>query len=166
MPRTRIAAEAPETSSVEAEITRLRGLDTKALRARWRTSFGQDAPIHVARHLLFAMLAYRLQAETMGDLDAETVRFLKHVDLAPSKQAAVPLTQAFERRTRDLSPGTVLTREWGGQHHRVMVLDGGFVWEGRTYRSLSEIAKLITGTKWNGPRFFGLRDRKDAEVTA
>jgi hypothetical protein len=166
MPQTRIAAEAPETSSVEAEIARLRGLDTKVLRARWRTSFGQDAPTHVARHLLFAMLAYRLQAETMGDLDADTVRFLKHVDLAPSKQAAVPLTQAFERRTRDLSPGTVLTREWGGQHHKVMVRDGGFVWEGRRYSSLSEIAKLITGTKWNGPRFFGLRDKKDAGVTA
>jgi Protein of unknown function (DUF2924) len=86
--------------------------------------------------------------------------------LAPSKQAAVPLTQAFERQTRDLSPGTVLTREWSGQHHRVMVHDGGFVWEGRTYRSLSEIAKLITGTKWNGPRFFGLRDKNDAEVNA
>jgi len=166
MPRARIAAEAPETFTVEAEIARLRGLDAKVLRARWRTSFGQDAPTHLARHCLFAMLAYRLQAEAMGDLDAETVRFLKQVDLAPSKQAAVPLTQAFARRTRDLSPGTVLTREWSGQHHRVMVLDGGFVWEGRTYRSLSEIAKLITGTKWNGPRFFGLRDRKDAEVTA
>jgi hypothetical protein len=165
MPRARIAAEAPGTFSVEAEIARLRGLETKALRARWRTSFGQDAPTHVARHLLFAMLAYRLQAEAMGDLDAETVRFLKQVDLAPSKQAAVPLTQAFERRTRHLSHGTVLTREWGGQHHRVIVHDGGFVWEGRTYRSLSEIAKVITGTKWNGPRFFGLRDKKDAEVT-
>jgi Protein of unknown function (DUF2924) len=94
------------------------------------------------------------------------VRFLKQVDLAPSKHAAVPLTQAFERRRRDLSPGTVLTREWGGQHHRVMVHDGGFVWEGQPYRSLSEIAKLITGTQWNGPRFFGLRDKKDAEVTA
>jgi Protein of unknown function (DUF2924) len=165
MPRARIAAEAPETS-VETEIARLRGLDTKALRARWRTSVGRDAPPHLARHLLFAMLAYRLQAEAMGDLDADTVRFLKHVDLAPSKHAAVPLTQAFWRRRRDLSPGTVLTREWSGQHHRVMVLEEGFVWEGRTYRSLSEIAKLITGTQWNGPRFFGLRDRKDAEVTA
>jgi Protein of unknown function (DUF2924) len=165
MPRARIAGEASQTCSVEAEIARLRGLETKALRARWRTSFGQDAPTHLARHLLFAMLAYRLQAEAMGDLDAETVRFLKQVDLAPSKQAAVPLTQAFERRTRDLSPGTVLTREWSGQHHRVMVRDGDFVWEGRTYSSLSEIAKLITGTKWNGPRFFGLRDKKDVEVT-
>src|SRR5215510_14096133 len=165
MPRARIAAEAPESSSVEAEIARLRDLGLQGLRARWRTSVGHDAPPHLARHLLFAMLAYRLQAETIGDLGAATVRFLKHVDLAPSKQAAVPLTQAFERRTRNLSPGTVLTREWSGRHHRVTVLDRGFVWEGRTYSSLSEIAKAITGTKWNGPRFFGLRDKKHTEVT-
>ena len=70
MPRTRIAAEAPETSSIEAEIARLRDLDAKVLCARWRASFGHDAPTHLARHLLFAMLAYRLQAEAMGDLDA------------------------------------------------------------------------------------------------
>src|SRR5262245_37455728 len=153
MPRARIAAEASD--SIEAEIARLRGLGLQALQARWRTSVGHDASPHLARHLLFAMLAYRLQAETMGDLEAKTVRFLQHVDLAPSKQAAVPLTQAFERRTRNLSPGTVLTREWSGRHHTVTVLDRGFVWEGRTYSSLSEIAKAITGTKWNGPRFFG-----------
>jgi DUF2924 family protein len=165
MPRARIAAKAPESSSVEAEIARLRGLGVQGLRARWRTSFGQDPPTHVARHLLFAMIAYRLQTETIGDLDAATVRFLKHVDLVPSKQAAVPLTQTFARRRRDLSPGTMLTREWSGQHHRVTVLDQGFVWEGRTYNSLSKIAKAITGTKWNGPRFFGLRDKKQAEVS-
>jgi hypothetical protein len=164
MPKARIAAQAPETSAVEVEIGRLRGLDIKALRARWRMSFGREAPPQLARHLLFAMLAYRLQAEVMGDLDAETLRFLKQIDLTPSKQTAVPLTQAFERRRRDLSPGTVLTREWGGQHHRVMVLAGGFAWQGQTYRSLSEIAKAITGTKWNGPRFFGLRE-KQAEAT-
>jgi hypothetical protein len=166
MPRTKIAAEGPETFSVEVEIARLRGLDVKALRLRWRRSFGREPPASLPRHLLFAMLAYRIQAEAMGDLDAETGRLLKQVDLAPSKQAAVPLTQAFERRTRDLSPGTVLTREWSGQHHKVMVLDGGFAWEGRTYSSLSEIAKAITGTKWNGPRFFGLRDRKDANASS
>jgi hypothetical protein len=164
MPKARIFAEAPETSTVEAEIARLRGLDVKALRARWRASFGRIAPPQVPRHLLFAMLAYRLQAEEMGDLDAETLRFLKQIDLTPSKQAAVPLTRAFERRWRDLSPGTVLTREWEGQHHRVIVLDGGFAWQGRSYRSLSEIAKAITGTKWNGPRFFGLREKKPAEA--
>ncbi len=164
MPRARIAAGKPEASSVEAEIARLRDLDVKTLRARWRTSFGREAPPQMARHLLFAMLAYRLQAEVMGDLDAETVRFLRQLDLTSSKQAAVPLTKAFERRRRDLAPGTVLTREWGGQHHRVMVLNGGFAWPGRTYSSLSEIAKAITGTKWNGPRFFGLRDKKRAEA--
>src|SRR5262245_6909718 len=164
MPRARITAEASERFSVEAEIARLRGLGLQGLRARWRTSVRQDAPPHLARHLLFAMLAYRLQAETMGDLDAATVRFLKHVDLARSKQAAVPLTQAFERRTRNLSPGTVLTRAWSGRHHSVTVLDRGFVWEGQTYSSLSEIAKAITGTKWNGPRFFGLRDKTRTEA--
>jgi Protein of unknown function (DUF2924) len=162
MPKVRIAAEAPETFSLEAEIARLRGLNFKALRVRWRTNFGRNAPLLLARHLLFAMLAYRLQAEVVGDLDAETVRFLERIELTPSKQAAVPLTQAFERQKRDLSPGTVLTRDWGGQHHRVMVLDGGFAWQGRSYNSLSEIAKAITGTKWNGPRFFGLRARKQA----
>src|SRR5262245_10258501 len=165
MPRARITAKAPESSSVEAEITQLRALGAQGLRARWRASFGTDAPPHLARHLLFAMLAYRLQAETMGDLDAATVRFLKHVDLAPSKQAAVPLTQAFERRTRNLSPGLVLTREWSGRLHSVTVLDRGFVWERRTYSSLSEIAKTITGTKWNGPRFFGLRNKTRTEAT-
>jgi hypothetical protein len=162
MPKARIAAEAPETFSLEAEIARLRGLDVKALRTRWRTSFGRNAPPHLARHLLFAMLAYRLQAEVVGDLDAETVRFLERINLTPSKQAAIPLTQAFERQTRNLSAGTVLTREWDGQHHKVMVLEGGFAWQGRSYSSLSEIAKAITGTKWNGPRFFGLRARKQA----
>jgi hypothetical protein len=161
MTRVRIAAQ----TSVEAEIARLRGLDVEALRARWRTSFRQDAPPHLARHLLLAMIAYRLQAEAMRDLDAETIRFLKKVNLAPSKQAAIPLTKAFEQRTRGLSSGTVLTREWSGQHHTVTVLDGSFVWAGRTYSSLSEIAKAITGTKWNGPRFFGLRGKKHAQVT-
>jgi hypothetical protein len=165
MPKVRIAAEESKASSLEAEIARLRGLEVKMLRARWRTSFGRNAPPHLARHLLFAMLAYRLQAEVVGDLDAETVRFLERIDLTPSKQAAVPIAQAFQWRRRDLSPGTVLTREWGGQHHRVMVLDGGFAWQGRSYSSLSEIAKAITGTKWNGPRFFGLRDKKPSEAT-
>jgi hypothetical protein len=163
MPRVKIAAE--QDTSVNVEIARLRGLDIRALRARWRRSFGRDAAPHLARHLLFAMLAYRLQAKVLGDLDAETVRFLSKIDMAPSKRAAVPLTQAFEQRKRNLSPGTVLTREWGGQHHRVMVLEGGFSWEGRTYNSLSQIAKAITGTKWNGPRFFALHDRKQAEAT-
>ncbi len=160
MPRVKIAAEGQNPSAINVEIARLRGLDIKALRARWRTSFGRDAPLDLARHLLFSILAYRLQADVMGDLDAETIRFLAKIELAPSKLEAIPLTCAFEQQRRELSPGTMLTREWGGKHHRVMVLDGGFGWEGRIYRSLSEIARAITGTQWNGPRFFGLRENR------
>jgi hypothetical protein len=164
MPRIKVGSLGADPSSVESEISRLRDLDIEALRKRWRTTFRREAPPHLARHFLFAMIAYRFQAEAVGDLDAETLRLLKQVDLAPSKQAAVPLTQAFDQRKRGLCPGALLTREWGGHHHRVMVIDGGFAWEGRTYSSLSIIAKAITGTKWNGPRFFGLRDTKQAEA--
>ncbi len=165
MSRARITADNREAFCIDAEIARLRGLDNKALRVRWRTAFRRDAAPHIPRHLLFATLAYHLQAEVLGDLDAETVRFVRQIGSTSSKEAAVPLTKAFERRKRRLSPGTVLTRDWGGQHHRVMVLEGGFAWAGRTYNSLSEIARAITGTKWNGPRFFGLREKKSAEPT-
>ena len=118
----------------------------------------------LSRHLLFAMVAYLIQADIMGDLDAETVRYLKKIGLARSSVEAIPLTNAFDRRRRELLPGTVLQREWNGQNHRVMVVDNGFCWEGRSYHSLSKIACAITGTKWNGPRFFGLRDSRPAEV--
>lgn len=150
---------------VDSEIAQLRGLGLEGLRARWRAAFRREAPSRLPKHLLFAMVAYRLQVDAMGDLDAETLRFLKQIDQASSEATVVPLTERFEQRNRELSPGTVLTREWNGQHHRVMVLETGFAWDGRTYKSLSEIAKAITGTKWNGPRFFGLRDKKQAEAT-
>jgi hypothetical protein len=105
------------------------------------------------------MIAYRLQAEVFGDLDAETLRLLKKLELAPSNTAAVRLTEALCQRRRELAPGTVLLREWNSQTHRVTVVDEGFAWQGETYDSLSQIAQAITGTKWNGPRFFGLREQ-------
>jgi hypothetical protein len=160
MARVKIATEGAGLSPMHAEIAHLRGLGIYALRTRWRLSFGRDAPADLTRHLLFAMIAYRLQAEVMGDLDAETTRFLNAIELAP-QHTIIPLTLAIEQRKRDLTAGTILTREWSGKHHRVMVLEGGFAWEGRTYRSLSKIAKAITGTRWNGPRFFGLRQKRN-----
>src|SRR5690348_7929849 len=135
MARIKIASEERDISSVNVEIAHLRALDIKALRGRWRIRFGQDAPSYLARHLLFAILAYRLQVDVMGDLDTETVRLLEKIELAPCKTVAVPLTQAFEQRRRSLFPGTVLTREWGGRHHRVTVLEAGFAWDGCTYGS-------------------------------
>ena len=155
----------PDADPLGSEIARLHDLPVEALRVRWRMIFKRDAPPHLPRHLLFAMIAYRLQAEVMGDLDSETLRFLKQIDLASSEQAAVPLTQAFDQRKRELSPGTVLTREWNGHNHQVIVVGRGFSCKGRMYKSLSEIAKAITGTKWNGPRFFGLRDKKSREAS-
>ena len=160
MPKAHQPPGEPDSDPLGSEIARLRDLHIEALRVRWRTIFRRDAPPHLPRHLLFAMIAYRLQAEVMGALDAETLRFLKQIDLASSKQAAVPLTQAFDQRNRTLSPGTVLTREWNGHNHQVIVVGRGFSCKGRMYKSLSEIARAITGTKWNGPRFFGLRDKK------
>ena len=165
MAKARRPPGGPNADPLGSEIARLRDLHIEVLRVRWRTIFRQDAPPHLPRHLLFAMIAYRLQAEVMGDLDAETLRFLKQIDLASSKQAAVPLTQAFDQRKRALSEGTVLTREWNGHNHQVIVVGRGFSCEGRMYKSLSEIAKAITGTKWNGPRFFGLRDKKLKEAS-
>ena len=164
MRRARSVARKTKQVSLEDEIARLRGLDIKALRARWRTVFGGKAPPHLPRHLLFAIIAYRLQAEVFGDLDAETLKLFKKIDLAPSRTEAVPLTEALERRRRVLSPGTILMRDWNGQTHRVMVVGQGFAWEGTTYDSLSKIAQAITGSKWNGPRFFGLRAKQSTEV--
>ena len=155
---------AADCEHINAEVAQLRDLGQEGLRARWRAAFRRDAPSHLPRHLLFAMLAYRLQADVLGDLGRETERYLSRMDRASSTPAAIPLTQAFEQQQRKLGPGAVLTREWNGEHHRVMVLEDGFAWEGQTYRSLSEIAKAITRTKWNGPRFFGLRNKKQAEV--
>ena len=164
MRRARSVTRKATEVSLEDEIARLRGLDIKALRARWRTVFGGNAPPHLPRHLLFAIIAYRLQAEVFGDLDAETLKLFKKIDLAPSRTEAVPLTEALEQRRRVLSPGTILMRDWNGQTHRVMVVGQGFAWEGTTYDSLSKIAQAITGSKWNGPRFFGLRAKQSTEV--
>ena len=125
---------------------------------------GREAPAHLPRHLMFAMVAYRLQADALGDLDAEVLRLLKRVGSTPPDSDLAPLTDAFDQRRRDLQPGTILTREWNGHMHRVMVTKDGFAWEGGIYDSLSKIACAITATKWNGPRFFGLRDKRSAEA--
>jgi Protein of unknown function (DUF2924) len=77
MPRIKVSAPGADPSSLEFEIARLRDIDTETLRYRWRTTFRREAPPHLARHLLFAMIAYRIQAEIMGDLDAETLRLFQ-----------------------------------------------------------------------------------------
>jgi hypothetical protein len=141
--------------ALEAEIAQLRGLDITGLRARWHSMFRRKAPEHLPRHLLFKILAYHRQAEVYGDLDRDTKAFLDR--LARRPDGISKLNPDGPRPTR-LRPGTVLVREWNGRAERVVVLDEGFGWNDKTYRSLSGIARAITGTRWSGPRFFGLRD--------
>jgi hypothetical protein len=138
----------------------LRDLDLRALRLRWQGVTGRAAPSHLPRHLLLAMLAYRIQADAFGDLDAASSQLLKTAASAASDLSA--LTDRIDQRNQDLPSGTILTREWNGHPHRVMVVADGFAWQGQTYDSLSSIAFAITGTKWNGPRFFGLRSATSA----
>jgi hypothetical protein len=148
-------------ASIEDEIAQLRDLDLKGLRVRWRNAFGKAAPEHLTRHLLFRIIAYRLQADRFGDLDAETLKLLKQAAGQENPASAVSKNLArLDQRRFAPRPGTVLVREWDRKSHRVMVMPDGFAWNGETFDSLSEIAFAITGTKWNGPRFFGLRDRR------
>ena len=147
--------------SIEDEIGLLRNLDLKGLRVRWQNEFGRPAPEHLTRYLLFRIIAYRLQADRLGDLDAETIKVLKQAAGKEDPALAVSknLAQLDQRRFAP-PPGTVLVREWERTSHRVMVVPEGFAWNGKTFDSLSQVALAITGTKWNGPRFFGLRDKR------
>jgi Protein of unknown function (DUF2924) len=154
MARVKIGPAPPDRETIDAEIARLRDLDAKALRAQWQTLCGSRAPPHLPRHLLFRVIAYRLQADRFGDLDAASQRILDNWEV-PEKSGK----RAAQGRALTLRPGTVLGREWSGRMHRVAVLADGFAWNGQIYPSLSRVALAITGTRWNGPRFFGLRDR-------
>ena len=156
MPRVRIGAALPDRSALDLEIAKLRDLDAQQLCSRWNIVFGRRPPPHLSRSLLFRTLAYRLQTDRWGDLDGESRRLL---DRSGSPEKADQMAVDLSRRTAQLRPGTTLSREWNGQMQRVAVLPEGFAWDGNTYPSLSQVAFAITGTRWNGPRFFGLRDK-------
>jgi hypothetical protein len=156
MPRVGIGPALLDRNELDAEIARLRDLDVNELRGRWQTAFGRPAPAHLPRHLVFRMVAYQLQAERFGDLDAQSRRRL---DQTVIPQTAGPSPASVRQSISQLRPGTTLGREWNGHMQRVSVLPDGFAWNGKTYRSLSQVAFAITGTRWNGPRFFGLRNK-------
>jgi hypothetical protein len=161
MSKIRHADPATAKATVEDEIAHLRGLDLNGLRARWRSVLQKPAPDHLPRHLLFAIIAYRIQADRFGDLDHETRQLLNRTHENESGAAMSTRLVSFDQKRTELTPGTVLVREWDRQSQRVMVMSDGFVWNGQTYDSLSKVAFAITGTNWNGPRFFGLRGKED-----
>ncbi len=122
----------------------LDGLDLEALRAAWRSRYGKPPKLR-SPELLALMLGYRMQAEQEGGVEVEMRRALRRTSTRP------PLPS--------LTPGTRLMRDWQGRTHEVVVTpERRFLHEGETYRSLSEVARQITGSRWNGPRFFGLRE--------
>jgi hypothetical protein len=140
------------------EITRLPALDVLALRQRWAALFGDDPAPNLGRALLTRAIAYRLQERASAGLKPSTQRVLDRIADNRSKDAPEYIP---ERRA---SAGTVLIRQWRGVSHRVTVLDTDVVYRGRRYKSLSEVARAITGSRWSGPLFFGLKGRAKEAV--
>jgi len=152
-------------ATLEDEIAHLRDLDLGGLRARWQSVLKRQAPPHLSRHLLFAVLAFRIQADRFGDLDHETSKVLDRTSANEAGSAIAQRLESLDRKRTEIMPGTILVREWDRKSHRVVVLANGFTWNGQTYDSLTKVAFAITGTRWNGPRFFGLRDKQDKSVS-
>ena len=138
-------------------LSRLQDLDSAALREEWRRLCHSEPP-RVSRDLLMRAVAYRLQELVFGGLPKWARQSL--ADFAIGSDPADPVESAPKRVEPRLKPGARLVREWRGRTHAVIVLDDGFEFEGRPYRSLTQIAGEITGAHWSGPRFFGLQDRK------
>jgi hypothetical protein len=134
------------------ELDRIASSDIAGLHRRWRSLFREKAPESLTRSLLQRIIAYQLQADRLGDLNRETARSLDRLAQNPRETIALPDMQGTK-------PGALLVREWDGDLQRVMVLESGFAWNGQTFDSLSKVARAITGTNWNGPRFFGLRQK-------
>jgi hypothetical protein len=137
-----------DNSRIEREIAALEELDRSDLLARWRLAFKKDAPPHLSRALMEKAIAYELQVGASSSLSPRTIRALKTAAKTggPLSGSSLP------------ARGTRLVREWNGVLHEVDVLEDSYLWRGERHRSLSVIARAITGTRWSGPRFFGVRN--------
>lgn len=153
-----------DAASIESEIAHLRDLDLKALRIRWRGVTGRAAPSHLPKHLLFAMLAYRIQCDTFGDLDAASLQLLKTAAGSKGLRTITQLTDKVDQRNQELLPGAVLTREWNGHNHRVMVVDGVLPLKARPTTASQRSRLPSPAPNGTDPRFFGLRAASQAET--
>ena len=145
----------PSLEDVAAQLIRLSKSDAGELRAFWREYFGRPAPFRFRRDMMAHVLAYDIQVKVRGGLSKAATNRL-------DKIAAEEFGEAIRKGRHRLTPGTRLVRDWHGVTHEVYVTDGAFVWQGTPYRSLSAIARAITGTRWSGPAFFGIRSLSDA----
>jgi hypothetical protein len=145
-------AAALDRDALTAEIASLSKAGIKDLRERWKTLYGKEPSGHIGRSFMIRAIAYRLQEKAFGGLKPSTQRLLARVaeETASGRSSKRPPVRKAET-------GTILVREWQGATHRVTVLREGVSFKGKRYRSLSEVAREITGSRWSGPRFFGLR---------
>jgi hypothetical protein len=134
-----------EGGELDAALADLARASRHRLAEHWRAYFGAAPPPRTSRSLLLRAVAYKMQERALGGLSTRARRRLNGPEPRPV------------RRHRGLKPGTVLVREWHGVAYQVRVLEGGVLYHGERYRSLSEVARRITGTRWSGPRFFGLK---------
>jgi hypothetical protein len=152
--RSRLSQE-----QLEREIVALQELGHAELKEKWRGLFGIDPPFKIRAGFLRRAIAYKLQAETFGGLSAGTRRKLLGIAQRASRRSGAIQSGSPPRSAPSLarlSPGTRLVREWRGELQTVEVTSTGYLWGGGTYRTLSAVAVAITGTKWSGPKFFGL----------
>ena len=136
-------------------LAALKAMSVNELKTEWQAMFDAPAPNN-SRTFLESRLAYRIQELTYGGPDKQTRRLL---DLLADE-----VEGTLTRKSHNPVVGTKLIREWDGIAHTVTVLKEGFEWGGQRYKSLSAVARAITGTRWNGYRFFGLRERKREDV--
>jgi hypothetical protein len=141
-----------DSEALGAELAALHRMSAAYLRTQWRRLYRAHPPKKLSRDLLELGVAWKLQERVLGGLSAVTKRQL--TELARTMESKSDLAKA---RKVSLKPGARLVRAWGGQTHEISVVEDGFLWRSKTWRSLSGIAREITGTRWSGPRFFGLR---------
>jgi DUF2924 family protein len=142
-----------DRETLAGEIAGVSRLGTDELRERWKAICGKAPSREIGRSFLTRAIAYRLQERAHGGLKPSTSRLLaRAVEETASDSSKKP-------QSRMAQPGTILIREWQGIAHRVTMLDDGVSFNGKRYRSLSEVAREITGSRWSGPRFFGLRSQ-------
>ena len=140
------------SSGLADAIRELKEAKLPDLKERWRALYQSELPHRIRRNLLIRALAYRMQEQALGGLTPTIRRLLAKVAADASARQTIKIPPQLS-----LQPGAVLMREWHGTQHQVIVRDDGVVFNGKTYKSLSQVAYRITGTKWSGPRFFGLR---------
>jgi|SRR5215471_7622489 len=154
-PAPKTASQPVSPEAITAEIEWLSRLSLKKLKAAWSAEFGREPPKGLWRDLLLRTLAWRLQEKAFGGHDKATRKLLE----------AYGQKRFGDQRCQRLKAGTVLVREFNNVRHTVTIVSGGFAWREKTYPSLSAIARVITGTNWNGPRFFGLREGSGSKTS-